>query len=319
MRRLLFAFALVACGGVEKPAATPPILVDSGADTTAASEAAVDVAVDAGAAACGCNEYSDPVAVGKLPAVLDEASGLAVSHKNPGVIWAHNDSGDSARIFAIDEKAGLLGEIAFGGATAIDWEDIAVGPCAKGTCVWVGDFGDNNKNRTDYALYRIEEPSLDGKPFGKRTIAAEKIPFSYPDGSWNSETLLVHPTSGEIYLVTKIGMSASGVYRFPAKLDAGVPVTLERVGTAASTAMSLVTAGDVSPCGDRVLLRTYLSLMEYAIEPGETIAQALAKTPVKVPVAREGQGEAVAYRREGAGYFTTSEGTSVSLSATTCR
>jgi hypothetical protein len=32
---------------------------------------------------------------------LTEISGIAVSRQNRNVIWAHNDSGDSARIFAM--------------------------------------------------------------------------------------------------------------------------------------------------------------------------------------------------------------------------
>lgn len=314
-RALLLVAGLVSCGGgnTQQPA-VPAASTDA---------APIDASVDAGPAdvpaACGCSEYEDPVALGTLPTVLDETSGLAVSRKNRGVIWAHNDSGDSPRVFALDEKGGLLGEIAFGGATAIDWEDIAVGPCPAGSCVWVGDVGDNGKSRTDYALYRIDEPVLDGKPFAKRTIAAQKFPFAYPDGSWNSETLLAHPTTGEIFLVTKVGTSASGVYRFPSKLEPGVAVTLERVGTAASTTMSLVTGGDVSPCGDRVLLRTYFSLLEYTVPPGKGIAEALATSPRSVPVAKEPQGEAVSYRLDGRGYVTASEGTSVTLSATACR
>ena len=34
-------------------------------------------------------------------AAIDEASGLVASRKNPGVLWAHNDSGDSARTLAM--------------------------------------------------------------------------------------------------------------------------------------------------------------------------------------------------------------------------
>ena len=40
---------------------------------------------------------------------ITECSGLAVSRKNPGVLWVHNDSGDSARLFAVKEDGTLLG------------------------------------------------------------------------------------------------------------------------------------------------------------------------------------------------------------------
>jgi len=328
----VWAALLVGCSGSD--AQSEPEL-DSGASTvdSSADEAAVDASEDSptdstpldtatggdAPTACACVDYSDPANVGTLPAVVTETSGLASSRKNPGVLYAHNDSGDSARVFALDSKGALLGEIAFGGATAVDWEDMAVGPCAEGSCVWIGDVGDNGKSRSNYALYSIPEPTLDGKTFAKTTIAAHKFPFSYPDGKWNCETLLVHPTTGEIFVVTKDSTIDGGVYRFPAKLVPGTPVTLEKVGSAKGTNKNLVTGGDISPCGDRILLRTYGPLYEYTIAPGKTVAEAFSVAPRSVPVAKEGQGEAVAFRADGRGYFTASEGTGVALSLTGCR
>ncbi len=303
--------------------ATAEVLADAASDGSgpdAASDGVPsEVAGDADGGRCGCTDYTDPVAVGTLPAVSKETSGLAASRKNPGVLYAHNDSGDTARIFALDEKGALLGQLGFGGVTAVDWEDIAVGPCAEGSCVFVSDAGDNAKARSDYALYVVPEPSLDGKPFATQTLAPRRIPFSYPDGKWNCETLLVHPTTGRVYLVTKDDKIDGGVYAFPEKLEPGVAVTVEKVGSAAGTKGSLVTGGDVSPCGDRVLLRTYGSLLEYTLGPGLTVGDALATKPRVVPVATEAQGEAVAFRLDGRGYFTASEGSLATLSLTGCR
>jgi hypothetical protein len=329
MRGLSSTFAVtlfvVGCSGASNEESTP-VDNDAGADTFVASDSApfdtgsgVDVSPDA-STTCGCTEYTAPSTVGSVPAVLDETSGLVASRNNAGVLYANNDSGDTARIFALDSKGEELGQINIGGATAVDWEDIALGPCATtGTCVWIGDVGDNGKSRTNYALYSIPEPALDGKPFATMTIDAQKFPFAYPDGKWNCETLLVHPTTGAIFLVTKDSGIDGGVYRFPAKLEPTVSVTLEKVGSAYGTRGSLVTGGDVSPCGDRVLLRTYGALFEYTIPAGKGVADALAVAPRNVPVAMEGQGESVAYRADGRGYFTASEGSLVPLSLTNCR
>jgi len=302
-------------GAVDAPDALDALDALDTLDT--AADSAVSEVADGGA--CGCVDYTEPVRVGAMPAVLKETSGLAASRKNAGVLYGHNDSGDSARIFALDQKGGLLGQLTFGGATAVDWEDIAVGPCAEGSCVFVSDVGDNAKSRGDYALYAVAEPSLDGKPFATQTLSAKRFPFSYPDGKWNCETLLVHPTTGRIYLVTKDDTIDGGVYVFPEKLEPGVPVTLEKVGSATGTKGSLVTGGDVSPCGDRVLLRTYGALLEYSIGAGKTVGDALASKPRSVPVAVETQGEAVAFRADGRGYFTASEGNLAALSSTACR
>ena len=42
---------------------------------------------------------------------IKEASGIAASHRNPGVYYVHNDNGDRARIFAIDEGGRDLGDL----------------------------------------------------------------------------------------------------------------------------------------------------------------------------------------------------------------
>ncbi|MBI2394103.1 MAG: hypothetical protein HYV09_31315 [Deltaproteobacteria bacterium] len=312
---ILLLAVLAGCGGASEASGDPPPSEDSAIDGGAeASADSADVGAEADGGPCGCTDYTVPVSAGTIVhASIREISGLAASRTSPGVLWTHNDSGDSARLFAIDSAGAFLGELRVSGATAIDWEDLAVGPCGDASCIWVGDFGDNATSRTNDALYRIPEPTIEAKPFATRTVAADKIPFEYPDGKWNAEALLVHPTTGEIVIVTK--GSSPGVYRFPTPLVAGAKVTLTRVSTPVGLD-GVVTGGDVSPCGDRALLRTYSSLFEYRI--GD-LGAGLATPPTKVPVGKEAQGEAVAYREGGRGYFTASEGASVPLLATTCR
>lgn len=332
--RLLLVAALLGCGGSSEATSrvdgevsetsadsADEIAIDGQTDSespvdsmTPGDSSSVDSAPPPDAASCGCTEYTDATSAGTISsALLREISGLASSKTSPGVIWTHNDSGDTPRFFAIDTAGAFLGELTVTGATAVDWEDLAVGPCPAGSCIYMGDIGDNGMARDNAALYRITEPKVEAKPFAKMTVAAEKIPFAYPDGKWNAEALLVHPTTGEIVIVTKGAMP--GIYRFPSTLTAGTKVTLTKVGVPAGLD-GIVTGGDVSPCGDRALLRTYASLFEYRITD---LGTGLAKMPTKVAVGKEGQGEAVTYRGDGRGYFTASEGTGVALLGTACR
>src|SRR2546427_279731 len=78
---------------------------------------------------------------------LFEASGIAVSRAHPGVLWTHNDSGDSATVYAITLAGNLLATYRVPGATAVDWEDIALGPCPEhaGRCLFIADTGDNGE------------------------------------------------------------------------------------------------------------------------------------------------------------------------------
>ena len=72
---------------------------------------------------CASFARSDAFASGRPMGVvqsdsLSELSGIAASRRNPGVLWVHNDSGDAPQIYAINEKAQLLGACNIQGATS---------------------------------------------------------------------------------------------------------------------------------------------------------------------------------------------------------
>jgi hypothetical protein len=77
---------------------------------------------------------------------IAESSGLVASRTHPGVFWTHNDSGDVARLFAIDARGALVGEFHVAGASHRDWEDIAADDAGY---LYVGDFGNNANDRRD--------------------------------------------------------------------------------------------------------------------------------------------------------------------------
>lgn len=74
---------------------------------------------------------------------INEASGLAASRRHPGVLYTHNDSGDQARIFALDSEDGrTLAEYQITPSDNYDWEDLSVGVCPSnsGTCIYIGKY-----------------------------------------------------------------------------------------------------------------------------------------------------------------------------------
>ncbi|MFT3774492.1 MAG: hypothetical protein QM820_54735 [Minicystis sp.] len=240
---------------------------------------------------------------------------MVASLAHPGVFWVHNDSGDSARFFAIDASGNRLATITVAGAQATDWEDIARGPCPAGTCLYLADIGDNSEKRSSYTIYRVPEPAN----VADATVTAEALPFTYPDGSHNAETLLVHPTTGAVTIVTKVFIGTSSIYEFPLPLTPGTMAVLKDAGgVKPPTGSVLFTGGDVHPSGTGVLLRTYSELWYYPISPGGSVAGALARTPCAMPVASEDQGEAVGFLADGKGYVTISEGVGSKINKAAC-
>jgi hypothetical protein len=132
----------------------------------------------------------------------------------------------------------------------------------------------------------------------------EIFPYVYPDDRHNAET-------GDIFIVIKVADMQSTVYRMPQPLTPGVQATLERIGTLSlSAAAGLVVGGDVSPCGTRMLIRTYLQVYEFSLPAGQPFAAIFATTARPVPTPtneQESKGEGVTYAADGFGYFTASE------------
>ena len=116
----------------------------------------------ASAGASDSGEYSDPQQIGTIVAPsLPEVSGITPSHSAPGVWWVHNDSGDQARLYAINSAGQLLATFEVPGAQNVDWEDIGSGPGRDGSpALYIADIGDNNLSRDELVVYRVKEPDL---------------------------------------------------------------------------------------------------------------------------------------------------------------
>jgi len=245
---------------------------------------------------------------------IDELSGLSASRSTDGVYWAHNDSGDSARVFALGGDGRDLGTYVFEGAAARDWEDLAVGPGPEaGTSyLYAGDIGDNAKARSSIQVYRVLEPSVDpsaGASPPQTLSGVSTLTFVYPDGPHDAEALFVDPSSGELFIVTKELTSGDGqVFRAPADLASGSTTTLTQVATVALGLGGGVTAADVSPAGDVIALRTYFSVVLFGRPAGAPLAQAFSEQSCAGATAAETQGEALGFTRDGRGYVTASEG-----------
>ena len=189
---------------------------------------------------------------------LPEASGVAASRRNPGIVWAVNDSGDPV-IYAVDANGKVTGRVRVTGATLEDWEAIAVGPCPGGTCLYVGDIGDNNRKRKQITIYRLPEPDA----VDKSSAPADALRATYPDGPHDAESLFIAP-DGALHIVTKGVNESVALYRFPRELRAGAPVQLERVAKPRDAGKSpnsdRVTDATVSPRGEWIVLRTNRAL-----------------------------------------------------------
>ena len=261
---------------------------------------------------------------------IAESSGVASSSVSNRWFFTHNDSGDVGRYFAVRVDGATLATFTLtrprgGPVNAVDWEDMARGPDESGrSSLWFGDIGDNAANRSFVALFRVAEPVVNPEQtnLSVATTSYTRFLLSYEDGPHDAEALLVHPTTGEVFIVTKSSTGASAVYAAPHPLSTAEVNVLHRVadlqfvptGTRgggaipASVAQVAVTGGAIAPDGSRVVLRTYTDAYEWTIAGGDVADAFATGVPARTPLPPTRQGEAIGYTRQSTAIMTTTEG-----------
>jgi len=257
--------------------------------------------------------FAQATAVKVVPAELSELSGLFIAKEN--LIFAHNDSGDTSRFFAIDAKGNLLSTLYFKGDASkkhfdvIDCEDMAggPGPVKNKNYIYLGDIGDNSNNRPYVTAYRFAEP---GKLSTKMQVEGEKVHLKYPNGPQDAETLMIDPVSKELIIISK-RQDTVAIYSASIFFKNGDTVTMKKEGSLFLPGKGLakyVVAGDISRDGRQILLKTYLNVYYWVREGKESIAQALKRKPTRLPYTLEPQGESIGFTPDGKAYYCISEG-----------
>ncbi len=299
---LLFAVCFAAgCGHLKAHTEAPPVAeppADFKPDILGAEQQTSDL-------------YAEAKIIGTITeGELAEISGLAPSRTAKGMWWVHNDSGNEAKLYALNAQGKKLGEFTVVDATNEDWEDMAGYKGKDGKAMlYLADSGNNGGERTELTLYRVAEPNL-AKSTSGVTAAAEKFKFRYPAGKPDAEALFTDPATGRPYLVTKTTKPPCAVYRFPWPLRADAVMTLEKVagrGAEALSQLALVTGAAASPDGSRVVVRTYFTALELVRAKSKPFESIFAAQPERLKVPLERQGEAISYTADGKALVTTSE------------
>lgn len=224
----------------------------------------------ASAATYSCTASADTLAaIAKIqPKSINESSGIIKSRQFENTYWTHNDSGDTARIFAItpdgqaiqtqyatENKLPYEG-IPIGDAVNIDWEDIATDDQGN---LLIGAFGNNANTRRDLAIYIVPEPNPTEQWSAR---ARRRIDFHFPEQTkfpdtthlnFDCESLFY--AHGKIYVITK---NRSDTLAQLYRLDATEPFVNNPATLISSYPVGgNTTAADISPDGRKLALLTY--------------------------------------------------------------
>lgn len=299
MKFLISAFLLVFCGSVISDAV-------QGTRSTTSS-------------------YGPPAVVGTIQnREITESSGLVASRMSAGIYWTHNDSGDGPFIYCLDVKGRTCGTWRVTNAEARDWEDMASGPgpIAGQSYLYIGDIGDNSESRSEIVIYRTSEPAISNRLTAStrkrpnNTEPSEAFRLRYPDGKHDAECLLVHPVTGDVFIVIKTPFANPGVYEAKAPLQSNQITTMKRIGEikVPSVFRGVITGGSISPDGRRVALCDYFQGYELVLsDAARSFEEIWQERMVGFDLGQRKQGESIAYRLDGKALLATSEGRSSPL------
>lgn len=247
-----------------------------------------------------CGQYDPPVETAKLQnALLAEASGIAASRQNPGILWIHHDNAGLASVHAVDASTGATVAVlsAPAGFSVSDVEDIALARCpwpddgsrsdnpnpyGGAPCLWLADSGNNGHSRTDLSIVVLEEPELSraasafAAPEEITASRAWRLPYVFPADNCDSEALVVEPDGSAFYLFEKVDADPARLFEAKGPFAHGETLMLSEVGTVPAHPLRLneyidltpqyglmMTGADLHPSRKRLLLRTYIGSFEY--------------------------------------------------------
>lgn len=136
-----------------------------------------------------------------MPKQIKEASAVEVTEKSD-LIWTLEDSGNEPQLFALNFKGEIANTVKIIDAENNDWEDLT---SDKDGNLYIGDFGNNDNDRKDLAIYKISASDLSKK----KTSVAEKITFFYPQ-----QTLFPPKKSERFYDVESFFLFEDNFYLF---------------------------------------------------------------------------------------------------------
>ena len=258
---------------------------------------------------------------------IDEASGMAASHRQNDRLWLNNDSGDNAVIYAVSNNGKGLGQVQVAGAKNIDWEDMASFEWKERPYLLIADTGDNKGKRKKCTLYIIEEPVVTNHGiFPKNVDIQWQINFQYEDGPRDCEAVTVDVAAKQCLLLSK-REECPQLYTLPL-----FPTPGQRIVTAKKIARistlpqpniedliqpygrnrSQPTAMDITPDGQHLVILTYKHAYLYSKENHQTWNSCFDGDPgiIHLPLVGLGsliQREAMCLSLDGKWLYLTSE------------
>ena len=193
-----------------------------------------------------------------LPETMKENSGLEMV---PGssLLWCINDSGNKDHLYGVSLQGKIERDLNIKGASNKDWEDLASDEQGN---IYIADIGNNNFKRDHLYIYKIPNPATQPGD----DLEAEAIRITYPGYSeeqpFNAEALLYYRDRLYIFTknVKKEKEQLTRLYAVPAAPGKYTADLIGNITTCERQETCEITAADISPDGNTIVLLSYDSL-----------------------------------------------------------
>lgn len=237
-----------------------------------------------------------------LPEMLKETSAVEITPKSDR-IWVLQDHGNKPEVYALDASGHISHTLKIDGAANNDWEELASDAAGN---LYIGDFGNNDNDRKDLAIYMVAAKDLD-----KESVAvSKKITFRYPDQTefppakntghlYDAEAFIFHKNNFYIFTKDRGGNSNTRLYKIPAKEDDHVAEYIGQFPTCDGKKCR-ITGADISDDGQKIVLLSNNKIWLLDRFKGDDFLKASVN---KVDLGSDTQLEGVCFKNNATLYF----------------
>ena len=221
-----------------------------------------------------------------LPKKLKEVSGITYLETS-NLLYTLEDSGNANEIYGLNFENGSIEKtILIEDTDNIDWEDLTKDDTGN---LYIGDFGNNDNERKDLSIYKIDKESL----ASESAIPAYKVSFSYPEQKDfpPKKTALFFDVEGffeynnNFYLFTKNRSKGfngtSFLYKVPNAPGFHQAVLMGEFKTCDNYDHCAITAATISPDASKVAVLTHDKIFLFENFTGDDFLNG-TKTTIKL-------------------------------------
>ncbi|MBC3757085.1 hypothetical protein H7U19_01625 [Hyunsoonleella sp. SJ7] len=176
-----------------------------------------------------------------LPNSLKECSAIETVARSR-LLWTIEDSGNKNNIYGIDLKGKIIKDIDIKGSSNIDWEDLT---SDKQGNIYIGDFGNNSRNRDDFTIYKVSDLTSD-------KAKGERINFTLPKSVKPKDFEAFFLWNNFFYLFSKDNKS-SMLFKVPNMVGKHTAIKISKL----KDKHLKITSADISDDGKTVILLTH--------------------------------------------------------------